>query len=195
MSNGSFIALNQKSFHQRKFWNRCTGTKVPKWQSGYFLPNCHFGTFFPVHRFQKVFGKMTSGWVLWKSYYTHLLKNCLRPCPGLSMYLSERMNWTISSFHQWISKILFVLGSWDHFGSLGFRIGECPFFCVSILLLGSVFYLGGPLPQCFFQVVNSKKMGTLQFYIPCFKNDPSYPKQKEFSKSTKRNLKWFNLSS
>ena len=28
---------------------------MPKWQSGYFLPNSHFGTFVPVHRFQKFF--------------------------------------------------------------------------------------------------------------------------------------------
>ena len=27
-------------------------------------------------------------------------------------------------------------------------------------------------------------MGTLQFYIPGFQNDPSYPNQKEFLKST-----------
>ena len=56
-----------------------------------------------------------------------------RPCPGLSMYLSERINWIISSFPWWISKILFVLGSWDHFGSLGCRIGECPFRYVLVL--------------------------------------------------------------
>ena len=82
---------------------------------------------------------MTSLWVLLKTYYTLLLKKCLRPCPGLSMYLSERINWIISSFPQWISKILFVLGSWGNFGSLGCRNGECPFFCVSILFLCSVF--------------------------------------------------------
>ena len=87
----------------------------------------------------KIFsGKMTYGWVLWKSSYTLLLKKCLRPCPGLSMYLSERIDWIISSFPRWISKILFVLGSWDHFGSLGCRIGECPFSYDLILLLGSV---------------------------------------------------------
>ena len=30
------------------------------------------------------------------------------------------------------------MDSWDHFGSLGCRIGEGPFFYVSILFLGSV---------------------------------------------------------
>ena len=88
--------------------------------------------------FKNFFSKMTLGWVLWNSYYTLLLKKCLRPCPGLSMYLTERINWIISSFPRWISKILFVLGSWDHFGSLGCRIGECPFRYVLILFLGSV---------------------------------------------------------
>ena len=55
------------------------------------------------------FCQMTSGWVLWKTYCTLLLKKCLRPCPGLSMYLSEKINWIISSFPHRISKILFYL--------------------------------------------------------------------------------------
>ena len=38
-------------------------------------------------------------------------------------------------------------------------------------------------------------MGTLQFYISDFQNDPSYSKQKEFLKSYEGNLKQFNLSS
>ena len=37
-----------------------------------------------------------------------------------------------------MSKILFVLGSWDDFRSLDCRIGEVPFFYVSILSLSSV---------------------------------------------------------
>ena len=61
-------------------------------------------------------------------------------CPGPSMYLSEWINWIISSFPQWISKILFVLGSWDHFGSMGCRNRECPFRYVLVLFLGSVLY-------------------------------------------------------
>ena len=61
-SNSSFITSDHKSFcKKKKIWNRCTWTKVPKWQSGYFLPNCHFGTFVPVHWFKVFFGKMTSG--------------------------------------------------------------------------------------------------------------------------------------
>ena len=42
---------------------------------------------------------------------------------------------------------------------------------------------------CLSTKLNHKKMGTLQFYIPGFQNDPSYPKQKEFLKSTEGNLK------
>ena len=110
--------------------------KMATWQK-----NSHFAIWALLSLcidFKIFFCKMTYGWVLWKSYYTLLLKKCLRPCLGLSMYLSERINWIISSFPRWISKILFVLGSWDHFGSLGCRIGECPFFHDSILFLGNV---------------------------------------------------------
>ena len=54
------------------------------------------------------------------------------------MYLSERIDWIISSFPRWISKIIFLLDSWNHFGNLECKIGECPFFYDSILFLGSV---------------------------------------------------------
>ena len=122
------------SFGQKNFWNRC--------QNGYLAKNSHFAILALLSLcidFKIFFGKMTSGWVLWKSYYTLLLKKCLRPCPGLSMSLSKRINWIISSFPRWISKILFVFGSQDHFGSLRCRFGECSFFYVSIFFLGSVY--------------------------------------------------------
>ena len=51
------------------------------------------------------------------------------------------------------------------------------------------------LAHCLETKLIHDKMGTLQFYIPGYQNDPSYPKQKEFLKSTEGNLKWFNLSS
>ena len=79
--------------------------------------------------FKNSFCQMTSFWVLWKTYFWLLLKTCLWPCPGLSMYLSDRINWIISSFPHRISKILLILGSWDDFRSLRCRIGECSFFC------------------------------------------------------------------
>ena len=88
--------------------------------------------------FKNSFGQMTSYWVLRKAYYILLLRKCLRAVSGLSMCLSKRINWVISSFPRWNSKILFVLGSWDYFGSLGCRIEECPFRYGLILFLGNV---------------------------------------------------------
>ena len=70
---------------------------------------------------------MTSFWVLWKTYYWLLLKKCLWPCPGPSIYLSERIYWIISSFPRGISKIVLDLGSLDNFGRLGSRIRDGPF--------------------------------------------------------------------
>ena len=78
--------------------------------------------------FKNSLGQMTSYWVLWKTYYKLLLKKCLRSCLGPSMCLSARINWIISSFPHRISKILFVLGSWDKFECLGCRIGTGYFF-------------------------------------------------------------------
>ena len=78
--------------------------------------------------FKNSFDQMTSGKVLWKTSHILLLKKCLRPCPGPSMYLSERTNCIISSFHHRILKILFVLGSRDDFKCLGCRIGTGYFF-------------------------------------------------------------------
>ena len=91
------------------------------------MPNSHFGTFVPVHRFKDFFCQMTSCWMLWKTYYTLLLKKSLWLCPGPPIYLFERINWIISSFPPEISKILFDLGSWNNFGRLGSRIRDGPF--------------------------------------------------------------------
>ena len=74
------------------------------------------------------FGLKTCYWLLRKAYYSLFLKKCLWPCLGLSMYLSYRINWIISSFPHRISKILFVLGSWNDFEGLGCRIGTGYFF-------------------------------------------------------------------
>ena len=79
--------------------------------------------------FKNSFGQMTSGWVLWKTFYKVLLKQCLRLCPGLSISLSRRIDWIVSSFSHRISKIFFVLGCSDDSSSLGYRIGTGPFFC------------------------------------------------------------------
>ena len=42
-------------------------------------------------------------------------------------------------------------------------------------------YLGS---HCLETKLKHNEMGTLQFYIQGYQNDPSYPKQKEFLKST-----------
>ena len=44
-------------------------------------------------------------------------------------------------------------------------------------------------PHCLETKLKHNKMGALQFYIPGFQTDPSYPKQKEFLESTEGNLK------
>ena len=107
--------------------HREKSAKMAKWL--FFCQIAILALFSLCINFKIFFSQMTCHWVLWKTYYTLFLKKCLWPCPGPSMYLSERINWIISSFPHRISKILFVLGSWDHFGSLGCGIGECPFFC------------------------------------------------------------------
>ena len=103
--------------------------KMAIWQK-----NSHFAIlalFSLCINFKNSFCQMTSYWLLWKTYYSLLLKNYLWPCPGPSMYLSERMNWIISSFPFRISKILFVLDSWGDFGRLEIRIGTGAFFWCS----------------------------------------------------------------
>ena len=67
--------------------------------------------------FKNSFGQMTSGWALWKTYYALLLKKCLKPCPGPSIYLSEKIIWIILTFPHRIPKILsvawMILEAWD----------------------------------------------------------------------------------
>ena len=117
---------------------RDKSAKMATWQK-----NSHFAILALLLlciNFKNSFGQMTSSWVLWKTCYTLFLKMCLRPCPGPSMYLFERINWIISSFPHRISKILFVLGCWGVFVSLESRIGEGLFFYDSILSFGNVIW-------------------------------------------------------
>ena len=111
---------------------------MPKWLFGKKIAILPFWHFCPCASISKFFWQNDFSLTDMKDLLHSFVKKCLRPCPGLSMHLSERINWNISSFPHRISKILFVLGSWDHFGSLGCRIGECPFSYVSILFLSSV---------------------------------------------------------
>ena len=83
----------------------------------------HFGTFVPVHRFQKFLWQNDFWLSIMRDLSHTFAKKCLRPCPGPFMSLSKRINWIISSFSFGFSKILFVLGSWDDSGRLGTRIG------------------------------------------------------------------------
>ena len=130
--------------------------------------------------FKNSFGQMTSFWLLWKTYYTFLLKKCLWPRLGPSMYLSERIDWIISSFPQWISKIIFVLCSWDYFGSLGCRIGECPFLYVLILFLGSV--------------VSSSLTYILNFWCPKMNRGEIYTGLRSRLKRNLRNQVWLDFN-
>jgi len=106
--------------------HREKSAKMAKWL--FFCQIAILALFSLCIDFKIFFCQMTSCWVIWKTYYTLLLKMCLRPCPGPSMYLFERINWIISSFPHRISEILFVLGSWDHFGRLETRNGMGAFF-------------------------------------------------------------------
>ena len=122
---------------KKNFWNPV---------GDFFLLNSHFGTF--VHlciNFKNFFHQMTFFLSIMRDILHTLAKKYLRLCSGQSVYLFKRINWIISSFPHRISKILFGLGSWDAFGSLGCtRIVECSFFNALILFLGSaqwcVFY-------------------------------------------------------
>ena len=55
MSNKSFIITNKKYFAKRISEIDAQGKKCQNGKVAIFLPNSHFGTFVPVHRFQKFF--------------------------------------------------------------------------------------------------------------------------------------------
>ena len=57
LCNRSFKSVNEKSFTKKilKLMHRDKSDKMAKWQNGCFLPNSHFGTFVPLHWFQKFF--------------------------------------------------------------------------------------------------------------------------------------------
>ena len=97
-----------------------------------FLPNSHFGTFFSVHQFQNFF--------LPDDFSLSIMKDLLHTfSKKVSLALSRPVHVLIRedklNFPHRISKILFVFSSWDDFGSLGCRIGECSFFYVHIMFI------------------------------------------------------------
>ena len=128
--NMSSIILNQKSFGQKKkiskSMHRGKSAKMTIW-----LKTSHFAILALLSLcidFKIYFGQITFGWVLWKTYCKFLLKKFFSPCPALYMSSSRRIRWIILSFPHRISKILFVLSSWDDSWSLGYKIGTNPFF-------------------------------------------------------------------
>ena len=89
--------------------NREKSVKMAIWQNIVILLFWHFFLCASISKI--LFFQMTSYWISWKTYYSLFLKKYLWPCPGPSMYLSERINGIISTFPHRISKILFVLGT------------------------------------------------------------------------------------
>ena len=75
-----------------------------------------------------------------------MLKKCLRPCPGLSMYRSRRIKWSISKNNRKILKILFVPESLYHVCILQARIRDGIFFVYNIRTFGSVMRIPWPSP-------------------------------------------------
>ena len=53
--NGTFLALQIKSFGPKKFWFSCMGKKVPFWQFFRIFKNCQNGTFLPMHENQNFY--------------------------------------------------------------------------------------------------------------------------------------------
>ena len=88
--------------------------------------------------FENFLGQMTSFEVLWKCHFLTLSKKCLRLRPAPSKCLSERISWIISRIHYKISKILFVLGSYEFLAMLEGKIRKCLFFHVKIFKKNSV---------------------------------------------------------
>ena len=69
--------------------------------------------FDPCMEFENFLGQMTSFEVLLKCHALTLSQKFLRLHPAPSKCLSERITWIISRIPRWISKIIFVLGSYE----------------------------------------------------------------------------------
>jgi hypothetical protein len=84
--------------------------------------------FDPCMEFVNFLGQRTSFEVLLKCHSLTLSKKCLRLRPAPSKYLTERINWIISTIPHRISKNLFVLGSYEFLAMLEGKIEEAQFF-------------------------------------------------------------------
>ena len=109
-------------------WGNLEGRTIRARPSRPFLKSCQNGTFWSMHGIWIFFGQMTLFEVLLKCHSLTLSKKCLRLRPALSMCLSERINWIISTIPHRISKILFVYGSYDFLAMLEGKTGEGLFF-------------------------------------------------------------------
>jgi hypothetical protein len=86
------------------------------------------GTFWPLHVIWKILGHMTLFEAIWKCHSLTLSKICIRLRPAPSKCLSERINWIISRISCWISKILFVYGSYESLAMLEGKTRKSFFF-------------------------------------------------------------------
>ena len=68
--------------------------------------------------FENYLGQMTSFQVLLQCHSLTLSKKCLRLRLAPSKCLSERINWIISRIPRWISKNIFVQGSYESLAML-----------------------------------------------------------------------------
>ena len=83
--NGTFLALQIKSFGPKNFWFSCMGKKVPFWQFLKNLKNCQNGTFLPVHENQNFFWPNVFIWSAKKVPFSDFIQNMSL---ALSMCLS-----------------------------------------------------------------------------------------------------------
>ena len=100
---------------QKEFSNSCEGflraeLTVPC-RPGPVWKIAKMALFDPCMEFEFFLGQMTSFQVLLKCHSLTLSKKCLRLHPAQSKWLSERINWIISTIPHRITKFLFVYGS------------------------------------------------------------------------------------
>ena len=84
--------------------------------------------FDPCNEFENFLNQMTLFEVLLKCHALTLSQKLLRVRPAPSKFLSERINWIISTIPHRISQILFVYGSYEFLAMLEGKFREAPFY-------------------------------------------------------------------
>ena len=84
--NGTFLALQIKSFGPKNFWFSCMGKKVPFWWFLRILKNCQNGTFLPLHESQNFFGPNAFNWSAKKVPFSDLIQN-MSPVPSMCLFM------------------------------------------------------------------------------------------------------------